>query len=272
MIDDAEKAGAITPGKTVLIEPTSGNTGIGLVFVAAARGYKLILTMPESMSIERIKLLKIMGAKVVLTEAAKGMKGAIARAEELVAQIPNSFMPQQFCNPSNPKVHRETTAVEIWEDTDGKVDFVVAGVGTGGTITGIGQALKPKKASFRTVAVEPEASQVLAGKAPGPHRLQGIGAGFIPEIYESDMVDEIIAVSEEDSRIINHKVCRIEGIPIGISSGSIVWAAMEVAKRPENKGKLIVAVIPSCAERYLSTWIYEDINAESDPVPSGTAS
>ena len=272
MIDEAEKAGAITPGKTTLVEPTSGNTGIGLVFVAAARGYELVLTMPESMSIERIKLLKIMGAKVVLTEAAKGMKGAIARAEELVAQIPNSFMPQQFCNPSNPKVHRETTAVEIWEDTDGKVDFVVAGVGTGGTITGIGQTLKPKKPSFRTVAVEPEASQVLAGKAPGPHRLQGIGAGFIPEIYESDMVDEIIAVSEEDSRIINHKVCRIEGIPIGISSGSIVWAAMEVAKRPENKGKLIVAIIPSCAERYLSTWIYEDIDAESDPVPTGTAS
>jgi cysteine synthase A len=271
MIDEAEKAGEITPGKTVLIEPTSGNTGIALAFVAAARGYELILTMPDSMSIERRKLLKILGAKVVLTEAAKGMKGAIARAEELVAQIPDSFMPQQFRNPSNPKIHRETTAPEIWNDTDGKVDIVIAGVGTGGTITGCGQVLKAKKPSVKMIAVEPESSQVLAGKAPGPHKLQGIGAGFVPEVLDTKLIDEIIAIGEEEARKYNHLICKKEGIPIGISSGAIAGAAIRVAKRPENKGKLIVAVIPSSAERYLSTWIYSDVGVESDEVEVGAA-
>ena len=271
MIDEAEKAGLIKPGKTVLVEPTSGNTGIGLAFVAAARGYELILTMPETMSIERRKLLKILGAKLVLTEGAQGMKGAIAKAEELAEQIPDAFMPQQFNNPSNPKIHRETTAEEIWRDTDGRVDAVVCGIGTGGTITGVGQVLKQRKPSVKMIAVEPESSQVLAGKPAGKHRLQGIGAGFVPQILDRSVMDEIIPASEASARELNHKICKLEGIPIGISSGAIAWAALEVAKRPEMKGKLIVAVIPSSAERYLSTWVYEDLNVESDPIeiPAG---
>lgn len=271
MIDDAQKAGRITPGRTTLVEPTSGNTGIALAFVAAARGYQIILTMPETMSEERIKLLKILGAKIVLTEGAKGMKGAIERAEQIVASTPDAFMPQQFMNPSNPAVHKRTTGPEIWSDTDGKVDIVVCGVGTGGTITGAGQYLKGKKASVKMVAVEPETSQVLAGKAPGKHRLQGIGAGFVPEVLDREMVDEIIPISEDESKEWNHKVCQREGIPIGISSGAIVAAAVKIAKRPENDGKMVVAVIPSSSERYLSTWMYAAIDAKSDEIPVGAA-
>ncbi len=265
LIDDALRSGAIGQD-TILIEPTSGNTGIALAFVAAARGLKLILTMPETMSTERRKLLKILGAKLVLTEGPKGMKGAIAKAEELHKQIPNSVVLQQFSNPSNPQIHRRTTAEEIWRDTDGKVDFVVAGVGTGGTITGVAEVIKKLKPGFKAVAVEPAKSPVLSGGAPGPHKLQGIGAGFIPENLNVKIVDEVIKVSEEDSAPITKEVNQLDGIPIGISSGAIVWAALEVAKRPENQGKTIVAIIPSSSERYLSTWLFADINVESDDI------
>ena len=266
MIDDAEKAGKITPGKTTLIEPTSGNTGIALAFVAAAKGYTLILTMPETMSHERRKLLKILGARVVLTPGPRGMKGAIETAEELKAKIKDSYILQQFSNPANPEIHRNTTAEEIWNDTDGKVDVVVAGVGTGGTITGVGEVLKQRKPEIKIVTIEPASSQVIAGKPAGPHRLQGLGAGFIPDNLHKDVLDEVIAVVEEDALRINHEVTRKEGIPIGISSGANIWAALEIAKRPEMKGKLIVCVVPSCSERYLSAWIYNDINLESDSV------
>jgi len=265
MIEDALKSGAI--GKdTVLIEPTSGNTGIALAFVAAAKGLKLILTMPETMSTERRKLLKILGAKLVLTEGAKGMKGAIAKAEELHKQIPNSVVLQQFSNPSNPAIHRKTTAEEIWRDTDGKVDIVVAGVGTGGTITGVAEVIKKLKPSFKAVAVEPVKSPVISGGQPGPHKLQGIGAGFIPVNLNTKIVDEVIQVNEDDSGPVSKQVNAQEGIPIGISSGAIVWAALQVAKRPENKDKTIVAVIPSSSERYLSTWLFADIGTESDDI------
>jgi cysteine synthase len=266
MIDAAEKEGKIAPGKTVLIEPTSGNTGIALAFVAAAKGYTLVLTMPETMSHERRKLLKVLGARVVLTEGPKGMKGAIAKAEELREKIPNSYVPQQFSNPANPEIHRKTTAEEIWNDTDGKVDFVVAGVGTGGSITGVGEVLKRRKPSVKMIAVEPVTSQVIAGKPAGPHRIQGIGAGFVPEVLNREIVDEVIAVAEEDVARLNHAICRTEGIPVGISTGANVWAALEIAKRPENAGKLIVAFAPSCSERYLSAWIYADLNLESDSI------
>jgi cysteine synthase A len=265
MIDDALKSGAIGP-ETILIEPTSGNTGIGLAFVAAARGLNLILTMPETMSLERRKLLKVLGAKLILTEAAKGMKGAIAKAEELHSQIPNSFIPQQFSNPSNPAIHRKTTAEEIWRDTDGKVDFVVAGVGTGGTITGIAEVLKQRKPSFKAVAVEPVKSPVISGGQAGAHKLQGIGAGFIPDNLNTKIIDEIIQVNEDDSAPISKEVNAREGIPIGISSGAAVWAALQVAKRPENKGKTIVVIVPSSSERYLSTWLFADINTDSDDI------
>jgi len=262
MIEDALKSGAI--GKdTVLIEPTSGNTGIALAFVAAAKGLKLILTMPETMSTERRKLLKILGAKLILTEGAKGMKGAIAKAEELHKQIPNSVVLQQFSNPSNPAIHRKTTAEEIWRDTDGRVDFVVAGVGTGGTITGVAEVLKKLKPSFKAVAVEPSKSPVISGGQAGPHKLQGIGAGFIPENLNTKIVDEVIQVNEDDSAPITKQINAQEGIPVGISSGAIVWAALQVAKRPENKGKTIV---PSSSERYLSTWLFADIGVESDDI------
>jgi cysteine synthase A len=265
LIDAGFKAGKINPD-TVIIEPTSGNTGIALAFVAAARGLKLILTMPETMSIERRKLLKILGAKLILTEGAKGMKGAIAKAEELNRQIPNSFIPQQFTNPANPEIHRKTTAEEIWRDTDGKVDFVVAGVGTGGTITGVAEVIKQRKPSFKAIAVEPVKSPVISGGTPGPHKLQGIGAGFIPVNLNTKIVDEVIKVDEADSGPISKEVNQLDGIPIGVSSGAAVWAALQVAKRPENKGKTIVAIVPSSAERYLSTWLFADVNTDSDDI------
>ena len=265
MIEDALKSGAITKD-SVLIEPTSGNTGIALAFVAAAKGLKLILTMPETMSVERRKLLKILGAKLVLTEGAKGMKGAIAKAEELHAQIPNSVVLQQFSNPSNPAIHRRTTAEEIWRDTDGKVDFVVAGVGTGGTITGVAEVIKKLKPGFKAIAVEPVKSPVISGGTPGPHKLQGIGAGFIPRNLNTGIVDEVIKVNEDDSGPISRQVNSQEGIPIGISSGAAVWAALQVAKRPENKGKTIVVIVPSSSERYLSTWLFADVNTETDDI------
>jgi len=271
MIEDALASGAITHD-TILIEPTSGNTGIALAFVAAARGLTLILTMPESMSLERRKLLKILGAKLVLTDAAKGMKGAIARAEELNRQIPNSVILQQFSNPSNPEVHRRTTAEEIWRDTDGKVDFVVAGVGTGGTITGVAEVLKSRKPGLRAVAVEPARSPVIAGGVAGPHKLQGIGAGFIPKNLNKKIVDEVIGVNEEDSGPISKEVNRLDGIPVGISSGAIIWAALQVARRPENRGRQIVAIIPSSTERYLSSWRFNDISIESDELEFATNS
>src|SRR5580658_6944844 len=263
MIEDALKSGAIG-SDTVLIEPTSGNTGIALAFVAAARGLQLILTMPETMSLERRKLLKILGAKLVLTEGAKGMKGAIAKADELHRQIPNSVVLQQFSNPSNPAIHRRTTAEEIWRDTDGRVDIVVAGVGTGGTITGVAEVIKKLKPSFQAIAVEPVKSPVISGGQPGPHKLQGIGAGFIPDNLNKTILDETIQVAEEDSGPVSKEVNRLDGIPVGISSGAIVWAALQVAKRPENAGKTIVAIIPSSSERYLSTWLFADVGVESD--------
>ena len=265
MIDDALKSGQINEN-TVLIEPTSGNTGIALAFVAAAKGLKLVLTMPETMSMERRKLLKTLGARLVLTEGAKGMKGAIAKAEELAAQIPNGVILQQFANPSNPAIHRKTTAEEIWNDTDGRVDFVVAGIGTGGTITGVGEALKAKNADIKIVAVEPAGSPVLSGGNPGPHKLQGIGAGFIPSVLNTEIYDEVIRVSEDDSGPVSKEISQLDGIPVGISSGAIAWAALQVAARPENAGKTIVAIIPSCSERYLSTWLFADVSTESDSI------
>ena len=265
MINDALNSGQINE-KTVLIEPTSGNTGIALAFVAAAKGLKLVLTMPETMSMERRKLLKTLGARLVLTEGAKGMKGAIAKAEELAAQIPNGVILQQFANPSNPAIHRKTTAEEIWNDTDGKVDFVVAGIGTGGTITGVGEKLKSKHPGIKIVAVEPAGSPVLSGGNPGPHKLQGIGAGFVPAVLNTEVYDEVIQVKEDDSGPISKEVSQLDGIPVGISSGAITWAALQIAARPENAGKTIVAIIPSCSERYLSTWLFADVNTESDSV------
>ena len=265
MIEDALRDGRIN-SQTVLIEPTSGNTGIALAFVAAARGLKLILTMPETMSMERRKLLKILGARLVLTEGAKGMSGAIAKAEELKARIPNSVILQQFANPSNPAVHRRTTAEEIWRDTDGRVDFVVAGVGTGGTLTGVAEVLKQRNPNFKAIAVEPARSPVIAGGQAGPHKIQGIGAGFIPANLNRNIVDEVIAVREEDSGPLSREINQAEGIPLGISSGAIAWAALQVAKRPENQGKVIVAIMPSSCERYLSSWLFADINTESDSI------
>jgi cysteine synthase A len=256
MIEAAEAAGELKPGATI-VEPTSGNTGIALAFVCAAKGYRLILCMPESMSIERRKMLQLLGAEIVLTPASKGMTGAVRQAEEMLKDIPGSIMPQQFKNPANPAIHERTTAEEIWNDTDGKVDFVVSGVGTGGTISGIGHALKARKPSVRMVAVEPEDSPVLSGGAPGPHKIQGIGAGFVPDILDRAIVDEILQIGNETAFATARKAARLEGVPVGISSGAALAAACELGVRPENAGKLIVVILPSFAERYLSTPLFD---------------
>ncbi len=257
MIDAAEKAGLLDKD-TVIVEPTSGNTGIALAFVCAARGYRLILTMPETMSLERRQLLKIFGAEVVLTEGAKGMRGAIDKAEEILKEHPKSFMPQQFGNPANPEVHRRTTAEEIWNDTDGSVDVFVAGIGTGGTITGVGEVLKNNKPSVKIIAVEPADSPVLSGGKAGPHKIQGIGAGFVPKVLNTHIYDEIIKVSNDDSGEAARRLARMEGIFVGISSGAALWAGLEIAKRPESEGKTIVVLLPDTGERYLSTWLFQE--------------
>jgi cysteine synthase A len=259
MIETLEKQGIISPGNNLIVEPTSGNTGIALAFVAAAKGYRLVLVMPDSMSLERRKMLMILGAKIELTEAAKGMKGAIARAQEIVASTPGAIMPQQFENPANSDIHRSTTAEEIWNDTNGGVDIVISGVGTGGTITGVGQVLKAKKPSVKMIALEPEDSPVLSGGPPGPHKIQGLGAGFVPAILDRKVIDEVITISNETALETARQTARLEGIPVGISSGAAVAAALEVGARPENAGKMIVAIIPSFAERYLSTPLFEGL-------------